>query len=57
MNNRTLQPVLRHIRRLAGVAEVDPASDRVLLERFAAQHEAASFEVLLERPGAMVQGV
>ena len=49
-----LSLVLWHIRKLAGD---DNATDRQLLHRFAAQHEEAAFEMLVERHGPAVLGL
>ncbi len=49
--------VLRHIRRLMGLPGAGDLTDGQLLERFAAQHEEAAFEALLQRHGALVLGV
>src|SRR5262245_25491676 len=57
MKNGQLNPVLRHVRRLAGSAAYRQLSDGQLLQRFAADHDEAAFEVLLSRHGAMVLGV
>ncbi len=56
MASGQMNPVLRHIRQLAG-EQPDEQSDRTLLERFAAGQEEAVFEALLRRHGPLVLGV
>jgi RNA polymerase sigma factor (sigma-70 family) len=53
MADTPLQPVLTHLRRLAGA----DAADQHLVERFAAARDEAAFEVLVRRHGPMVLGV
>jgi C-terminal peptidase prc len=50
------QTVLQHLRRLAGGAAADEASDRQLLERFAAGHDEDAFAALVRRHGPLVWG-
>src|SRR5437868_2249824 len=54
MAHAQLSLVLRHLRKLAGDGK---ATDRQLLHRFAAQHEEAAFEMLVERHGPAVLGL
>jgi len=56
MANGQLNLVLRHIRKMVGDVALE-GTDRELLERFAAHHEEAIFEVLMQRHGPMVLGV
>ena len=56
MANDGLQPVLRHVRRLA--APTAPGlTDEQLLGRFVAGRDEAAFELLLRRHGGMVLGL
>jgi RNA polymerase sigma factor (sigma-70 family) len=57
MATATLQPLIRHIHRLAGAPTADDASDPHLLARFAACRDEAAFTVLVKRHGALVLGV
>jgi len=58
MANTQVNPVLQHIRRMAGSAtETSELSDRELLERFTARHEEAVFEALVRRHGPLVLSV
>src|ERR1700756_5430004 len=58
MANAQVNPVLRHIRRIAGtVTDVAQVSDRELLERFTALHEEEVFEALVRRHGSLVLSV
>jgi RNA polymerase sigma factor (sigma-70 family) len=56
MANGQLNLVLRHIRKMVGDVAIE-GTDRELLERFAAHHEEAIFEALMQRHGPMVLGV
>lgn len=56
MSAGQLSAVVRHIRRLARPPDV-PATDQALLRRFAAEHDEAAFEELVERHGRLVWGV
>jgi hypothetical protein len=47
-------PVLRHIRGLAGEGSLCRLTDRQLLERFTARADQAAFEALLRRHGPLV---
>jgi RNA polymerase sigma factor (sigma-70 family) len=49
--------VLRHVRGLVQVEQVTQASDRQLLDRFAARHDETAFEALVRRHGPMVLGI
>src|SRR5438132_9830769 len=58
MANIQANPVLQHIRRMAGAAgELGELSDRELLERFMAEHDEAVFETLVRRHGPLVLSV
>ncbi len=52
-----LDPILRHIRSLAGPRGAAQQSDGQLLERFVARRDEAAFEAILSRHGAMVLNV
>src|SRR5262245_49734243 len=56
MTDTALGTALRHLRRLAGGTD-DPSADAVLLRRFTAHRDDASFEALVARHGPMVLGV
>src|SRR5216684_1077464 len=56
MANAQLDVMLRHIRRMVGNGDHEE-TDQELLARFAARHEEAVFERLMERHGPMVLGV
>ncbi|HEV2947795.1 MAG TPA: RNA polymerase sigma factor, partial [Gemmataceae bacterium] len=56
MANGQLDVVLRHIRRMVGNGDHEE-TDQELLARFAAHHEEAVFERLMERHGPTVLGV
>jgi RNA polymerase sigma factor (sigma-70 family) len=56
MTRTQLEPVVRHLRRLAAPDHHDP-SDAQLLQRFAACREEAAFAALVERHGRLVLGV
>jgi RNA polymerase sigma factor (sigma-70 family) len=51
-----LHRVVRHIRRIIGRPVAYTADDRLLLERFVANHDEAAFASLVERYGALVYG-
>lgn len=55
----TMQPriVLRHIRELAAAEHTSQLADRLLLDRFLQQYDAAAFETLVRRHGPMVVSV
>jgi RNA polymerase sigma factor (sigma-70 family) len=57
MSAGPLNPVLRHIRRVAHAGLGGETDDAGLLERFLSQHDEAAFEILLKRHGPMVLGV
>jgi RNA polymerase sigma factor (sigma-70 family) len=57
MANPGLGNVLRQVRWLFRPVEPDPASDRQLLERFAASRDEAAFAELVHRHGPMVMGI
>jgi RNA polymerase sigma factor (sigma-70 family) len=57
MASEELQPVVRHLRRLAGSAGEGGLSDPELLARWLDRRDEAAFEVLLWRHGPMVLGV
>src|SRR5690348_16999416 len=52
----TPDPVLRHVRKIAGEA-AEQLPDAELLERFVARRDEAAFAALVRRHGAMVLGV
>src|SRR5262249_17598778 len=54
MATRQANPVLRHIRGLAGEGNLSRLTDRQLLERFTAQADQAAFEAIVRRHGPMV---
>src|SRR5438105_4411833 len=56
MANGQPAPLLRHIRRLAGLPADGERTDAQLLESFVSQHDQAAFEALLWRHGPMVLG-
>jgi RNA polymerase sigma factor (sigma-70 family) len=56
MLNGHLDPILRHIRALAG-ERTAAATDAELLERFATRRDEAAFAALVERYGGLVFGV
>ena len=49
--------MLRYIRTAVRGPAARDLTDRSLLERFAAGHDEAAFEMLVQRHGPMVQGV
>ncbi len=57
MSDPSLHLILNHLRRLAGPPAAAGAADGDLLDRFARRGDAAAFELLLWRHGAMVLGV
>jgi RNA polymerase sigma factor (sigma-70 family) len=57
MTPTQLDPVLRHVRRLAGTPPGREASDSQLLQRFAAGREEVAFAALVQRHGPLVLGV
>jgi RNA polymerase sigma factor (sigma-70 family) len=57
MPGQSIDPVVRHVRKLAGGAPSTEASDHELLCCFAADHDEAAFSVLLSRHGPMVRDV
>jgi RNA polymerase sigma factor (sigma-70 family) len=57
MAQTQLAATLRHIHRLAGVADGPPPTDTQLLQRFLADRDEAAFAALVERHGRMVFGV
>jgi RNA polymerase sigma factor (sigma-70 family) len=57
VTDASLQPVLRHITRLASSPASEEVSDGQLLERFTRQGEEEAFALLLRRHGGMVLGV
>jgi RNA polymerase sigma factor (sigma-70 family) len=52
----SLEPVLHHVRRLAG-ASAKPLCDRALLRAFARRRDEAAFAELVRRHGPLVRGV
>jgi RNA polymerase sigma factor (sigma-70 family) len=54
MDNRRLETVLHHLRKLICPAAVTSLSDGELLERFVSQHDQAAFELLVRRHGGLV---
>lgn len=57
MANPGIGNVLRRMRWLFAPLEPDPASDRLLLERFAERRDEAAFAELVRRHGPMVLGI
>jgi RNA polymerase sigma factor (sigma-70 family) len=57
MDKGQLSHVLRYIRTAVHGPAARDLTDRSLLERFAAGHDDAAFEILVARHGPMVQGV
>jgi RNA polymerase sigma factor (sigma-70 family) len=57
MVNGQLDAVLRHVQRIAGVADVRELSDAQLLERFSRERDEGAFAVLVRRHGPLVLGV
>src|SRR5689334_482411 len=57
MSSAQVGAILRHIHRLVAIRSDEQASDRQLLERFAAQRDETAFAALLQRHGRMVLGV
>src|SRR5262245_37738817 len=54
MSGEVKHPILRLLRKLASAAEAHRATDGQLLQRFVSRRDAAAFEVLVHRHGAMV---
>lgn len=54
MDNRRLETVLHHLRKLICPAAVTSLSDGQLLERFVSQRDQAAFELLVRRHGPLV---
>src|SRR5205823_9344784 len=54
MATQQANPVLQHIRTLAGEGNLARLTDRQLLERFTAHGDQAAFEALVRRHGPMV---
>ena len=54
MDDRTTNPLLRYLHKMAAPAEVGRLTDRQLLERFVQRRDEAAFEVLVHRHGPMV---
>src|SRR5579885_2167635 len=54
MANTPLNPVLRHIRKLAATEHVKEQTDVQLLQEFAAQNDQTAFAALVRRHGPMV---
>jgi RNA polymerase sigma factor (sigma-70 family) len=57
MANASAHLVLRHIRDLVDVANLEALSDQQLLRRFTADRDQGAFEVLVRRHGSLVAGV
>src|SRR5262245_63434695 len=57
MTQTPLTPVLREVRKLAGLRVAAAQSDNELLESFLAGHDEAAFAALVRRHGPMVLGV
>ncbi len=57
MTGTALGTVLRHLRLVVAGGTDDPSADSVLLHRFTAHRDDASFEALVARHGPMVLGV
>jgi RNA polymerase sigma factor (sigma-70 family) len=57
MANAQANIVLRHIRDLAGVADLAALSDRQLLQRFTTERDESAFASLVRRHGSLVAGV
>jgi hypothetical protein len=57
MAETQLAPVLRHIRRLAGVSGDADLTDAQLLQRFVTRRDETAFAALVERHGRLVWGV
>src|SRR5262245_40634936 len=54
MDDRTTNPLLRYLHKVAAPGEVGRLTDRQLLERFVKRRDEAAFEVLVHRHGPMV---
>lgn len=57
MTSPHLPPVLRHIRKLMGVADASELTDAQLVKRYTVLGEEAAFEILLQRHAPMVLAV
>src|SRR5262249_37603333 len=57
MSSCTLTQVVGHLRRLAGLPEVESLPDTRLLASFTARHDETAFAALVKRPGPMVLGL
>jgi RNA polymerase sigma factor (sigma-70 family) len=57
MGNKELSPVVRHIRRLAGVPHEVGVTDRHLLDRYLKQRDIAALEVIVSRYAPLVLGL
>jgi RNA polymerase sigma factor (sigma-70 family) len=57
MSQGQLDPVIRHLRRVAGSLSAGGLTDRHLLERFVTQRDEAAYEVLVWRHGTLVWNV
>jgi RNA polymerase sigma factor (sigma-70 family) len=57
MAQAQLIPVLDHLRRMTGAAQVKDLSDAQLLQRFTAQREESAFAALVQRHGRLVWSV
>jgi RNA polymerase sigma factor (sigma-70 family) len=57
MTRTQLDPIVRHVRRLAGTPDRPDPSDAQLLQRFAAGREETAFAALVQRHGPLVLGV
>jgi RNA polymerase sigma factor (sigma-70 family) len=54
MDDRTTNPLLRYLHKVAAPGEVGRLTDRQLLERFVQRRDEAAFEVLVHRHGPLV---
>src|SRR6516162_6097224 len=57
MPRTQLDPVVRHLYRMAGADPTAERTDAELLRHFVERHEEAAFTVLLERHGGLVMSV
>jgi RNA polymerase sigma factor (sigma-70 family) len=57
MARSQIASVVRHIRKLIGLADGEPLPDGELLQRFVEQRDETAFELLVQRYGSMVNGV
>ncbi len=55
MAHGILEPLLSHVRRVAGATARERLTDRQLLERYAARHDPADFAALVQRHGRLVR--